>query len=531
MENDKEKVQPARSNNEEIQSARREAVRALALSARREAVGALALAERKTTQRKVGDEQLRLWIAALNAAKDYKDAAHAWLAAPPADNAALREERYAEGFYEKVLELYREIRKPPANSRNTQSPESTSGQCKRRIHLVHSSKGGCGKTCTALTYAMYLARKYAYGEGVPNGYRETDINSHRVLLIDADFRGAGIETQLLETYRIPNYDRYKAEHSNELMADESEERSSYESETCVPGGKLLCTHKGSEYYNRCMMRNQVPFIEACISHMRMYRTCTSDEVDKLRLPTGSTELRIGFDVMFADSGIDAKRAFLANAARLDGTIVHTAYFHNCFTRMLQELQDKYPHYTDIIIDMSPGTDEYVDCIKEVCLDKQFADSNRVILHAVTTSDQAHLKAMAEYLEDTISHTSFRLHDFKDIRLILNETHRNFWNGVYDEHDYNIPIERPIIIHNPNRRIIETHYSDPGGRLGLSAAKVNLLNLLSRVQWRILNPHVWIELYAQLYLPDYYFDDYSDPLIPFFEKPIDNSAKMWYNSRG
>lgn len=476
---------------------------------RRDAVKALVKAERAT---KVGCKvPAGLLDTALEVAKEYEKAANAWKDVaeewkklwakkirdddPNADKVTIerklaqfpeyvhcyanpvREAQYARGLVQKVAKMQREIVKGDGDD---------DSKCKRRIHLVHSSKGGCGKTFTAITYAMYLSHKYAYGDGATSGF---DSSAKRVLLIDCDFRGAGVETQFLNTFAYPTWENYERDHRLYTEA--------YNAGNAVNQGKLVCIKKASEFFNRCMIRNETPFLNACISEMRMYRFMPHpvgkerDICEAHPEMDASKELRIGFDVMFADSSADAKRAFLANSNRLDGSIVNCSYFKRSFETMLVDLLEKRPEYTDIIIDMSPGTDEYVDCIMDVCLSGSLAKDNRVILHAVTTSDVPHMRAMEEYLANTIAQRTLRQHEYKEIRLVINEIRRYFWDDKYDRVD---------------ERGHRDHHGDRGGNKGAANAERVAEQIIKKLNARINNPHCWLEVYSQLFLEEYTFDN-------------------------
>jgi len=470
-------------------------------TARVTAVKALRKAERSSAKREANE---CLWRKAKTAADNYEIAANRWKdeaksfeKSDPLYYQAAREAEYAEGYTEKIKKLYDELVK-----------KGDKYKTKRRIHLMHSSKGGCGKSFNSITYAMYLSQKYAYGEtdGEPReGFTE---DNNRVLLIDCDFRGAGVETQFLNTFNLPIYE---LEEGRETYCGTYEElRSPRPMESRGPGnmpaylhedekqrlvtdGRFLCVKKAPEYFNRCMMRNDTPSINACISQMRMYRKL-SDEYKLLAAHTNleeKRELRIGFDVMFSDSSPDAKRAFLANSSRVDGSIVNCSYFKRSFKEMMKQLKDERPNYTDIIIDMSPGTDEYVDCIIDAVLHEDFAQDDHVVLHAITTSDIAHMKAMEEYLVNIIANRSQRFFDFGEIRLIINEIRRYYWDGKHD-----------VITPGGSR----TKHGDPGGRKGIANAETIAKDIITRINARMNKPFGWIEVYSRLFLEEYRFDN-------------------------
>jgi len=337
---------------------------------------------------------------------------------------------------------------------------------------------------------MYLANKYANPtlESV-NGTDQYEYNfseakeakQNRVLLVDCDFRGAGIETQLLNTFYLRTEEEY---YSAILLRNESE----YQKESLVDDGELVCTQKASQYFNRYMMRNEAPVLSACISKMRIYRKVGATTI------TPQRNIRLGFDVMFADSGSDAKRAFLASASRQDGSVVDISYFKRSFGEMLKNLQDKYPEYTDIIIDMSPGTDEYVDRIMDACLDENLEKDNYVTLYAVTTSDTPHMFAMEEYLENTIANRHFKQRDFDEYHLIVNETRRYYWNHKFD-----------VRAHDTGAIVIA---GDPGGMNGIANAKNVAQRILENVGYNINKPNGVVEVFSQLIFADYLFDNLS-----------------------
>ena len=265
-------------------------------------------------------------------------------------------------------------------------------------HLVHSIKGGCGKSANAFFLALQ--------EGVFSKKNDSTDSNKSVCLVDADFRGTGLNSI---------YEKL-IENSG------GEEKLYLDNLTKKPDG----THE-IPFYTDSILSKQDIDINKCICRMKC---------DK---PKVATSFKEGwqFDLALCNPNTETKNAFVTNTSHVDGNTIDVGYFTKLYENFLIKLAAKYDV---IVIDMSPGVDEYTKSIfdavysmyfeenvKKYCKkyksgDDQQADCDvKVKLHHVTTRDRSHVDSTANEVVKVLTERKLYEKGPDTINIILCET--------------------------------------------------------------------------------------------------------------
>ncbi|MCL2046707.1 MAG: hypothetical protein FWG88_10035 [Oscillospiraceae bacterium] len=281
-----------------------------------------------------------------------------------------------------------------------------------RLHLFTSVKGGSAKTSTALLYAHELSLRYEHKD--KNG--ETIFP--KVIVIDADVRGTSMETVLLGKQKDVGI-----EYLNEGDVDTDS------TEYSIRDNKYSFDDYGSRrYYTNAIiglrMSSELVWEDGFITYVAAMKDATDTTAQEFELEINEAEendmtnddeplldtlepeqnvidQQGAFYVALANQNQGSKDRFGTDVASRDGAAVSTMYFQTCFKTLLDSLDKMslnddggYLGFDFILIDMSPGHDEYVRCIIELCLSK-YTDKK-------VTSER--LKEHRDYKEERLLNT-------------------------------------------------------------------------------------------------------------------------------
>lgn len=279
-----------------------------------------------------------------------------------------------------------------------------------QFHLFHSIKGGCGKSANA--YFLVLRSIFA---GLEAQKTHPEKTVPKVCLVDADFRGSGLfyvykdNVQGKNALHVVNW----KESTNPLGVAKGKDDD----------------EKELEFYTDNILRNEEPAFSEVIERVQVKRDGTT-------LPNRiSFQKDWSFDLALCNPGSATKSAFVTNTSSADGNTVNISYFKNLFKGFLLKLASKYDI---IILDLSPGTDEYTKSIFSLCYNHKFATdvtkycknhSNPVKepkevgvnLHLVTTRDASHVTSTANELVKVLTNSSMAEKGPDQIEVIVSET--------------------------------------------------------------------------------------------------------------
>ena len=220
-----------------------------------------------------------------------------------------------------------------------------------RLHLFSSIKGGSAKTSTALCYAHELSLQY--GDSKTNVYP-------KVVVIDADVRGTSMEIALLGNEEFVG--KKPGDFPNE-----------YYLRDCVGSGHYD-DYGNRKYYTDRIVGMTMP-TPVKLEDGFIARVAKAEKID----PQSMIDREGEFYVALTNQSQGSRDRFVSASGRGDGAAVSIAYFRTCFKTLLDSLDEMVwedgTSGTDfIIVDMSPGHDEYVRCIIELCL-SDYKDKN------------------------------------------------------------------------------------------------------------------------------------------------------------
>ena len=276
----------------------------------------------------------------------------------------------------------------------------------KKIHLFHSIKGGCGKTTCALLNSIDILRNAKEKKEKKN-----------IALIDADFRGTGLYTTLTGKKPFENEEDTTAL----LEAPEPEENL----------GSSFRVILSDDFYNT--------LFSDCVANNSIL-----DEVFFGDYKTRITGFDNVFDIYICAPQHEYKLGFVSNTSVNEGNTVRVSLFRDVFREMILHLYEK-ENYDEIIIDLSPGIDEYTKSIKEVIFDyrDKISKEMHIISYIISTGDEAHLKAAAEYLVDQITKTGSTKKISDEIEIILNNVKQRFPQPIGKNPVTNITVETLI----------------------------------------------------------------------------------------
>lgn len=260
---------------------------------------------------------------------------------------------------------------------------------KIRFHVIHSVKGGCGKTSFSLMKSIELAEKVPVDKD----------SKAKVLYLDCDFRGSALKVLLYGVdggvHTFKNKELEEADYSNEKNPNVS----------CYIdlGIKQDSDKTLSDFINQ---NQQVDFEDIIVHGCTYIDNGVSAEPDMFKKKFTITGK---IDFIFSPSESNKKSCFSHTALHSGkDAMLNIGIFRLRMRKLLGKIlnygelnEGHSPMYTDIVLDMPPGNDEYSDAllreINELVNDKK----TQVIYYNLTTMDRGHMYATAEYIADLL----------------------------------------------------------------------------------------------------------------------------------
>ena len=263
------------------------------------------------------------------------------------------------------------------------------------IYLIHSVKGGCGKTSIALSLAAQLAAGTA------------GLEHQKVCLLDMDFKGTGLEDLLFwGTAQKPK--------------------------SQLDGLKTGVRYVQSEdyfFWNECFTNPERTFGEKCITRITAKEFITSIDSTSNDSMQNTTKIEkrytlnspFNIDVIISSNKQSRKEQFVKRGNSTDGSTVSVDLFRCTFEEVVKWLQDE--KYQSLVIDLPPSFDEYANAVYDCFFDvrnKEKLDKYAVYLLYVSTLDISHLTATGRCVHNLLyqSRTRYKLSNPPSI--ILND---------------------------------------------------------------------------------------------------------------
>lgn len=246
----------------------------------------------------------------------------------------------------------------------------------KTFHVVHSIKGGCGKTAFSLFKSLEFAAEIAKSAG------RADDKAH-VLLLDADFKGTGLQVL------VYTKDKETFCKNEDIRLGQIEEE-----------GKGLGVNPSQNYFlfRKDYQHNSLnDFLSGKCSALSEIVTESGVVVKKAGMILDKVENVEAFngypDFVFCSSELQERKRFGYQGKNQPALSV--GRFRVKMKTLLREICDR-EQYQDVVIDMPAGYDEYSDVVIEVLRDFCREESKgKIFYYTVSTADRSHLDAMRE----------------------------------------------------------------------------------------------------------------------------------------
>lgn len=268
----------------------------------------------------------------------------------------------------------------------------------KTFHVVHSIKGGCGKTAFSLFKALEFA---AVNAG------QTDDKAH-VLLLDADFKGTGLQVLVYSK----SEEAFRKNGDIRLGQFERENR-------------RLSVNTSQNYFlfrrdYQCNSLND--FLSGNCSTLSEIVTESGIVAKKMGTILDTPENVEAFngylDFVFCSPAFQERQRFGHKGKKQPALSV--GQFRVKMKNLFKEISDRV-QYQDIVIDMPAGYDEYsdvlIDVLRHFCHDDK---GGEIFYYAVSTADRSHLDAMREAVSKAVVADS-EYGRYKRINVVFSET--------------------------------------------------------------------------------------------------------------
>ncbi|MCM1261875.1 MAG: hypothetical protein NC313_04065 [Butyrivibrio sp.] len=299
------------------------------------------------------------------------------------------------------------------------------------VHIIHSMKGGCGKS----TCALFKAIQIAFNEGI-------DDKRAKVLFIDADFKGSAMKKLLFERDSAEETGNSKNERMPKIGEIEKDVQDYSRRAKVEEGvGQYHSLAIPNDFENHITLSDYLRdsskySIQDVICHSCSYTTIgkaeegspkESDEDSGQRKLNSKLGLKQPYyingyiDFMLSSTSAESKDWFRYKEGKIPAGVYR--WRMDTIIRNILKIgsvnDEAAGTYTDIVVDMPPGYDEYSDILLEL-LRKNAQKEDKLKLHyyAVTTEDIGHTTLTKNNIKKLIADNA-KYKSFASINIILN----------------------------------------------------------------------------------------------------------------
>lgn len=306
------------------------------------------------------------------------------------------------------------------------------------VHIIHSMKGGCGKSTCALFKALQIAQR-----------RGIEDRKAHVLFLDADFKGSAMTEILFHSRSLsgPAEDSLGKREQEQKLHERKQVQKLHELELKF-GDRMT---QGTGVQHQLAIPDNFDNYITISDYLRDSSRCSISDIicrSCSYQPTGKDQTRTG-DNDSTDNSLPPEQGYAINGyvdfilssadseskdwfRHTQGKIAAGVYSYR-MDALLRNLlirgvvnQERIGDYSDIVIDMPPGYDEYSDILLEL-LRKIAEEDEKLKLHyyAVTTEDIGHKFLTMGNLKKAIGDDT-KYKPFFSVNLILSDvSHTNF----------------------------------------------------------------------------------------------------------
>ena len=272
---------------------------------------------------------------------------------------------------------------------------------RKKVYIVHSVKGGSGKTAFSLFKSIALA----IGD---KKKRDANVSGANVLYLDADFKGSATKTLFY------GKDLNSFQTMNDITLEEINEMAGKDVPPTV--GVVYSRDFQSKTIND-FLRGKETFVRELIANGGVYHAF--DDHDP--------KLCAFLDFVFSSPRATDKKMFYYETGEEVLPLLDIGWYRVKIEQFLNQIIDdgKYDH---IVIDMPPGDDQYSRELIKV-LDTFYINSKiEMYWYSVTTNDDGHLDSEYEDLFQRLNSNS-RLNPYTQYIMVYNELNDNEFNEV------------------------------------------------------------------------------------------------------
>lgn len=242
-----------------------------------------------------------------------------------------------------------------------------------KFHIVHSVKGGSGKTTYSLLKAIDLATP-------------TEKHPHpKVLYFDADFKGTAIKT-LIYGKDVTAFSSIQNLHFYDDIVMKSGQGISY-----MQGKFVFKKEYVANTLNDYLHKKETNLTDVLVKGGFEGVICTEEHED-----SSEDGLIANLDFVFSSPFSEQKSMFSCASDRNELEQLDLGIYYKRMQKLFGEI--KSCGYTDVVLDMMPGEDNYSKELLRVINEFNTCDKKgevQVYFYAITTNDLTHIDAEFE----------------------------------------------------------------------------------------------------------------------------------------
>lgn len=307
------------------------------------------------------------------------------------------------------------------------------------FHMMHSMKGGCGKSTCALFKTLQLAK-------------ERNISTERaeVLFLDADFKGSAMQPLLFRNAQDVQ-DKEMTSRA-ETVAEVRKKMS-----TLAVGNGLRHTiaipngYRPEDNLSRYLKEGDVAY-NTLVQKTFSYHTNPNPNREA-EMPDSEMLMNGYIDFILAAADSESKDWFRKYHGKIGpGIFIYRMedlfkkiLYHNAIAPRDNDKSGRsLGQYTDVIIDMPPGYDEYSDMLLDILRNLATEDKRiKLYYYAITTGDIGHRRLAKDNIEKLCGpETKFRA--FAKVNAILSNPYSaKLVPGTQEKNNYDPRIKNQI----------------------------------------------------------------------------------------